>query len=153
MLVMLAAACGTASASVVTLASYAAGTWNCSTTIHAGGQSITLKPNAVVTESSSTTGAVTITIQYPQAPKPYKLSGAWKLSGTDLAVQWSKRNLGAAEAKPIALNTKQFRIKSGKGANAKWSTVTADRKSRSVTFGFPLEPGGSPNQKMTCRKA
>jgi hypothetical protein len=153
LLVMLAAACGTASASVVTLASYAAGTWNCATTIHDGGYTITLKATAVVTPTSSTTGAVAITIRYPQPIGRYKFSGEWSLAGTDVTVQWAKRAQGTAEATPVSLNAKQFRIKSGKGANAKWSKVTADRKARSVTFGFPLEPGGRPNQTMICRKA
>jgi hypothetical protein len=153
MLVALAAACGTASASVATLASYAAGSWACSSTIHEGGQTETVKPAAVVEARSATTGTVSITMRFAGVPGKFTYAGAWALHGTELDVKWDKRSMGTAEAKPISLDTKQFRIRSGPRGSAQWSKVTVDRKARSVTFGFPLEPGGSPDQTMTCRKA
>jgi hypothetical protein len=151
--VLVAAACGTASGSVLTLASYAAGSWGCSATIRQGGQSETVKPSAVVKTTSATTGPVTITIRFAGVPGAYKYSGQWSLQSGELDVKWDKHALGTAQAKPISLDTKQFKIRSGRPGEAKWSKVTVDRKSRSVTFGFPLEPGGPPDQSMTCRKA
>jgi hypothetical protein len=153
LLVGIAAACGTASASSVTLSSYAAGNWKCAAKFSAGGHTFTLKPSAVVTATSATTGAVEIRIPYGPPIPTQKLSGQWSLGGSELMVQWSKRDEGTAQAKPITLQTKEFRIRSGTPANAKWSKVTVNRKARSVTFGFPIEPVGQPNQTMTCRKA
>ena len=151
--VMLAAAWGTASAATPTLVSYATGSWACTLTATANGHTVTLKPTGTVAATSATTGTVAITIPAPFHTE--KLSGQWALDGHDLTVQWSKRSQGTTEAKPVSLATKQFRIKSGKPGSAKWSAVTVDRTSRSVTFDFPLDPSrpSGPQGTMTCRKA
>ena len=153
MLVLGAAACASASGSVVTLSSYAAGKWACTMKATGGGHTFTLKPKAVVTATSTTTGAVTITI--PSSP-PFpaeKVSGQWKLGGSELTVTWSDPDQGTTQAKPISLGAKQFKIRSAPPRGRAWSKVTVDRKSRSVTFGFPTVPGGPSDGTMTCTKA
>jgi hypothetical protein len=161
------AGCGSSSTKAQTLADYAAGRWNCSikaaATNAAGSvQSLfpaDLKPSAVVTATSATSGRVVITITgIPAAESGGKTTqtygGQWALHSSQLVVKWDDKTQGTMQAEPIALTTTHFRTKSGTAdSHPQWSQVTVHRQSRSVSFAFNIVPGLASPAQLTCSKA
>jgi hypothetical protein len=153
------AGCGSSSTTAATLADYAAGHWTCklAASVASGGalQPTPLKASAVVTATSATDGRVAINISPSLAPgAPTKFGGQWALRSGQLAVTWDDKTQGTMHAQPIALNTTQFKTKSGTPeSHPQWSQVTVHRQSRSVSFAFNMVPGVTSPAQLTCSKA
>lgn len=161
------AACGSSSTKAQTLADYAAGRWTCklTTTSDASGSAAQqgilppggLRPSAVVTATSATSGRVVVTIAgLPSiAPKSStKFGGQWALQSDHLMVTWDDKTQGTMQAAPISLNTTKFETESGTPeSHPQWSEVKVHRQSRSVSFDFNLVPGITWPAQLTCSKA
>jgi len=83
-----------------------------------------------------------------------KFGGQWALHSGRLVVTWEGKTQGTLHAQPIALDTTQFKTRSGVAAShPQWSQVTVHRQARSVSFDFNLVPGVGPRAQLTCSKA
>jgi hypothetical protein len=156
-----AAGCGSSSTPAGTLADYASGRWSCRLPVP-GAPGGVLKPTAVVTATSATSGRVELDLPWladlsngmPGGEIPSKFGGRWALRSSELVVTWDDKSLGTLQAQPIALDTKQFKTRSGVAAShPKWSQVSVHRQARSVSFDFTLVPGAGPRAQLTCTKA
>jgi hypothetical protein len=155
--VLVAAACGSTSTSIPSLADYAAGRWACVLTAKGGPvPAPPVKVGATVSAASATSGTVQISlpsipISLPGSVSPRVLKGRWQLRSGTLLVTWDDPSMGTTTARPIALDTTRFNIKDEVPQQpGQWAEVKVNRQARSVTFAFPTGP--APGQ-LTCTKA
>jgi hypothetical protein len=154
---IIASACATSAGASGSLASYAAGRWQCRMVISGAPIPIPpLKVVATVTAASATDGRVQMTLPSQAVAatgaQQGQMSGAWQLRGGKLLVSWDNKAEGTVTAQPVALETKQFKIRGDNPQQpGQWLHVSVNRQARTVAFAVTTPGPGALH--LTCAKA
>ena len=112
---------------------------------------------AVVSVADQTSGRVVL--RSPNFAGQRTVRGAWRLNDGELTVRWDKQatkldsNVGPTHGRHISLDANRIGIRGEMlqpRRTGDWVRVGVDRRSRSVTFRFPLDR--EDRAVMTCQK-